>query len=187
MSHMKIATKILEVMLDLADGKDFDKLNDILTKHKLITRTKYELVDKEERVTPQGIVWRFITVSCELTLIDTESDETIVNVALDSVMDKTDRATAKAQERARRSAWTAVLNSISTRIASEIVPEPEPEIIVETPESKLIAEIKALWKWGEAELEPYFVKRRGKPLRELNLPELTVEKQDLESYIRGNR
>ena len=38
MSHMKIAAKILEVMLDLSDGKDFDKLNDILTKHKLITR-----------------------------------------------------------------------------------------------------------------------------------------------------
>jgi len=112
----------------------------------------------------------------------------LLYVAYGSGIDKWDKAISKAQEMARRYAWLAALNisPMSVLVLDDEPIAPEPEIIVETPESKLIAQIKALWKWGETELEPYFIKRRGKPLSELSLPELTVERNDLEGYIRGN-
>lgn len=182
MSHMKIATKILEVIRQIPIEQELGKLNEVLSSQKLISKTKYQIEASRERTTVQGVVWQLATVSCELTIIDAESDEEISCIALGSGVDHRDKAIPMAQMMARRYAWLAVLNIEATKMV-----DVEPEIIVETPESKLIAQIKALWKWGESELEPYFIKRRGKPLSELNLPELTVEKQDLEGYIRGNR
>lgn len=193
MSHMKIASKILEVMKMIPNEQAFGKLNEALIEQKLITKVEYEIKEAKERITAQGVVWQLVTVACELTIIDAESDEILVNVAYGSGMDTNDEAVTKAQRMAWGYVWIAALNiEISKKI--EVPTEgvqavtSEPEFVVETPEGKLIAQIKALWKrdWGEDKLESYFINKRGKALSELNLPELTVEKNDLESYIRGN-
>ena len=191
MSHTKIASKILEVMKAIPDEQSFGKLNETLIAQKLITKTEYEISESKEKITPQGVAWQFVTVSCTLTIIDTESDEILVNIAFGSGVDQGDKAVVSAQKIARRHAWLGTLNIAVTDTVPDVqtVSGPVtdiPEFVVETPESKLIAEIKALWKWGESEMEPYFAKRRGKKLSELNIPELTVERDDLKSYIRGN-
>lgn len=190
MSHTRIASKILEVMKSIPDEQSFSKLNETLIEQKLITKTEYEISESKEKITVQGVVWQLVTVSCQLTIIDTESDEILVNIAFGSGVDQGDKAVTKAQRMAWGYAWISALNikiADKPEVANEGVQAvSEPEFVVETPESKLISEIKALWKWGESELEPYFIKRRGKKLSELNLPELTVERNDLQSYIRGN-
>lgn len=180
MSHMKIASKILEVMKAIPDEQGLGKLNEVLMAQNLIPQTKYRFDESREHITRDGVVLQIMTISCELTIIDTESDEGLTYTALGSGVDTGSLAVVKAQEMAFNRACIGVLNISSTVVVTE------PEIVVETPESKLIAQIKALWKWGDAELEPYFIKRRGKGLGELNLPELTVERNELESYIRGN-
>jgi len=192
MSHMKIASKILEVIRAIPDEQSFGKLNEALLEQKLITQIEYGISESKERTTTQGVVWHLVTVSCKLTIIDAESDETMVNIAFGSGVDQGDKAVAKAATMAWRYAWLGALNIAVDYLAegpsTEAVREvATPEFVVETPESKIIAEIKAMWKWGEADLEPYVFKKRGKGLTEMNLPELTVERNDLEGYIRGNR
>lgn len=191
MSHMKIATKILEVIRQIPDEQAFTKINQALLDQKLITQIEYEIAESKERTTAQGVVWQLVTVSCKLTILDVESDETMVNIAFGSGADQGDKAGAKAMTMAWRYVWLGALNIAVDYLAETPTDGPvqdvvTPEFVVETPESKLIGQIKALWKWGEADLEPYVFKKRGKGLNEMNLPELTVEKQDLESYIRGN-
>ena len=187
MSHMKIATKILEVMKAIpTTGNPFEYINKPLVEQKLIAQTKYEIAESKERTTTQGIVYQIITVSCELTIIDAESDETIVNIALGTGINQGSGAIISAQEMAQRYAWLGALG-VMEQDEPEVYPNViQPEFVVETPESKLIDQIKALWKWGDTELESYFIKKRGKGLSELNLPELTVERNELESYIKGN-
>lgn len=195
MSSMKIATKILEIMRLIPNELSFVKLNEALIDQKLITKVEYSIKESNERITAQGVVWQLVTVACELTIIDTESDEIIVNIAFGTGMDQGDKAITKAQRMAWGYVWIAALNieiSETIKVPAEAAIEglqavpSEPEFVVETPSSKLIAEIKALWKWDTALFEDYFIKRRGKPLSELSLPELTVERNDLQGYIRGN-
>jgi hypothetical protein len=181
MSHMKIASKIHEIMRLIPDEQAFDKFNELLIVQKLIPQTRYKFEESKEHITRDGVVLQIVTVSCELIIIDTESDEGLTYTALGSGVDNGSLAVVKAQEMAFNRACIGVLNISSTVVVVE------PEIIVETPESNLIAEIKALWKWGETELEPYVFKKRGKGLSELSIPELTVERNDLEGYIRGNK
>jgi len=185
MSHTKIAPKILEVIRQIPDEQSFEKLNEALLEQKLITHTEYKIVESRERVATQGIVWQIVTVVCELTIIDTESDEILVNVALGSGVDTGDKAVIKAQRMAWWYAWIAALNiKISTQEGGVQAVTSEPEIIVETPESKLIAHIKALWKWDQALFPDYALQRFKRPIEQLNISELTVLKNELENYGR---
>lgn len=184
MSHMKIATKILEVMKAIpTTGNPFEYINKPLVEQKLIAQTKYEIAESKERTTTQGIMYQLITVSCELTIIDAESDETIVNIALGTGIDQGDKAVAKAQIMARKYAWMAALNIADEDEPGVVVSVPE--FVVETPEGKLVAGITALWRWSPEELITWVTARfKGRPLDQLNLAELSVLKNELENYGR---
>ena len=179
MSHTKIATKILEIMKNIPDEQAFGRLNSILIEQKLIPQMKYEIVKSKERATVQGVAWQIIAVSCSLTIIDTESDEEITYVALGIGMDYGDRAAAMAQVMARRYAWATALNVEVTELEDTV-----PEIIVETPENKIVAGITALWRWSPEELITWVTARFKRPLDQLNLAELSVLKSELENYGR---
>lgn len=185
MSHMKIASKIHEIMRLIPDEQAFDKINEALIEQKLITQTEYKIVEHKEQVTRSGLVLQIVTVSCGLTIIDTESDEAQTNIAHGSGLDAGSSAVDKAQVRARKHAWMATLN-----ITPEDIPFPEvvsePEIIVETPESKLIAHITALWKarWDLTLLQGWIEQRFKKPIEQLNITELSIVKSELENYGR---
>lgn len=182
MSYAKIAGKILEVMKLIPTEQELGKLNEILVAQKLISKSEYEVVGSSERADKQGVLWQIVTVSCRLTIIDIESDEEIVNIALGTGIDSGDSAVVKAQKMARREAWMATLNFMPVNSGVEQVVTPEPEIIVETPESKLIAHITALWKWEPAQLPGWIGQRFKKPLEQLNITELSVVKSELENY-----
>lgn len=180
-----IAGKILEVM------KVIPKIhiNDALIEQKLISKTEYEVTEAKEKTTSQGVVWQFVTVACRLTIIDVESDEVIVNIALGSGMDVGDQAIAKAQVMARKYAWMAAFPIDITDDGIPSVTVPEPEFVGTPPENKIVTEISGLWKskgWDPIELQPYVIKRFGHPLEELNLAEFEVLKTELENYRGGN-
>jgi len=186
---MKIAGKILEVIRQIPNEQELTRLNEVLASQKLIPKAKYQIENSRERTTVQGVVWQLVTVSCELTIIDTESDEEITYIALGSGTDHKDKAVSMAQMMARRYAWLVVLNIMDENLPEvEGVPFPEvlPEIIVETPESKLITHITALWKarWDPALLPGWIEQRFKKPIEQLNITELSVVKSELENYGR---
>lgn len=188
MSHTKIAPKILEIIRQIPNEQSFSKINEALLEQKLITQIEYEISESKERTTTQGVVWQLVTVSCKLTIIDVESDETMVNIALGSGVDQGDKAVAKAATMAWRYAWLGALN-IAIQDAIEAPAEAVqdtvvPEFVVETPESKLIAHIKALWKWDTALFPDYAIQRFKRPIEQLNISELTVLKNELENYGR---
>ena len=184
MSHTKIATKIFEVMNSIPDEQSLNKLSEVLVAQKLITKTEYKIVGSNRATDRNGIIWHFVNVSCELTVIDVESDNTLINIAFGSGIDSGDKAITKAQAMARKHAWMAALN-ITTEDTwiPEVDPEPE-KIIVETPESKLIATIGALWKWDQALFPDYVLQRFKRPIDRLNISELSVLKSELENYGR---
>jgi len=192
LSHTKIAPKILEVMRQIPSVNDLGKLSEVLIEQKLITKVSYEIIDSKERVTARGVTWQLVMVSCKLTIIDFESDEEITYIALGSGMDCGDKAVMKAQRGALWYAWIAALSIEITESASDTEPSgdpdhisnPEPEIIVETPESKLIATIGALWKWDQALFPDYVLQRFKRPIDQLNISELSVLKSELENYGR---
>ena len=183
MSHMKIASKIHEAMKSIPIGYTHKNINECLIAQKLITQTEFKIVESKERTSLNGVVWQVVLVSCQLTIIDTESDETVVNVALGSGTDTGDKAVAKAQMMAREYVWMAAL---SITIGDVPFPEvvTEPEIIVETPESRLIAHINALWRWDPVLYPDYILKRFQRPIDQLNISELSVVKSELENYGR---
>jgi len=185
LSHTKIAPKIIEIMKAIPNEQAFEKLNEALLEQKLISKVEYDIEELKERITSQGVVWQLVTVACELTIIDTESDEILVNVAYGSGMDTSDKAVIMAQRMAWIYAWIAALNiTISEPSVSVQAVTSEPEIIVETPESKLIATIGALWKWDQALFPDYVLQRFKRPIDQLNISELSVLKSELENYGR---
>lgn len=183
MSHMKIAGKILEVMREIPTEQEIGKLNEVLISQKLVTKTEYEIVGSSRATDKNGVIWHFVNVSCHLTIVDVESDEILVNVVFGSGIDSGDKAVTKAQLMARKHAWLAALNITpdAEPVGAQDV-TPEPQIIVETPESKLIEQIQALWKWDTKDFPDWILKRGKKPIEQLNIPELTAIKQELEGY-----
>lgn len=177
MSYMKIAGKILEVMKEIPSELELGKLNEILVAQKLISKSEYEVAGSSERADKQGVLWQIVTVSCRLMIIDVESDEEIVNVALGTGIDSGDKAIVKAQAMARREAWMAMLDI--TQGAQDVT---ESEIIVETPEDKLRAEITALWRWEPAQFPDWINKRVGGPFESADIVRLTAVKNELEGY-----
>lgn len=175
-------TKLLQLMLAIPDEESLEKLNEKLIELKLIPQTKFSTVDHYNITTKNGLVLQYVVVGCDLTITDAETGEIITCSALGEGLSEGAKSMQQAQDKAKKYTWMTLLNiqSLQNRY-----PNDTPQVIVETPESKLIDQIKAIWKWGEAELEPYIAKRRGKPMSELSIPELTVERDELESYLRG--
>lgn len=156
-------------------GTDPSKLNNTLTELKIIPQISFVVENIRQITDRNGVVWHYTTVSCQLALRDTESEDTTNYTALGASTD-----IMKAQEMAREMAWRVALGAMP-----EIVPVIEPEIIVETPESKLITSIKAMWRWKPEELITWVNARfAGRQIVELNVTELTVLENELKGYGR---
>jgi len=174
---MKITQKILEVMKQIPTESELPKLNEVLIGQELVSRSEFEVIHQSERVDKHGVVRLVITVSCRLIIIDTESDDFTVNVALGMGISSGDMAVIKAQEAAREMAWKSALGIRGVDVQSV---GRAPEIVVETPEEKLIAEVRALYRWDLALFDNYFMKRFKKPIEQLNIVELSQIKTEFE-------
>jgi len=165
-----------------------EKINEALLAQKLISKKEYELVESKEKPTAKGAIWQLVTVSCTLTIIDTESDEILVNIAYGSGTDPGDKAVAKAQTMALKYAWIAALN-IPVGDDPEDDPITDTQSFVNTqPEQQLISDITNLWRskgWDDNQLSHYIFQRfGGRTIAQLNLAELGAFKSELESYGR---
>lgn len=69
----------------------------------------YQLIGQEEILTSNGKRMRLTTVSCSLTIIDSESGESVIAGGLGSGTDNLDKAIAKAQTMALKYAWMSTL------------------------------------------------------------------------------
>lgn len=205
MSQSKIASKILEVMKSvnylqkdkenkeqkyayLSTEHALEKINEALLEQKLISKSEYEVTESKEKPTAKGAIWQLVTVSCTLTIIDTESDEILVNVAYGSGTDSGDKAVAKAQTMARKYAWLAALN-IPVGNDPEEDPATDAQSFVNAPpEQQFIFDITNLWRsrgWDDNQLLHYVSQRfAGRTIAQLSLAELAVLKSELESYGR---
>ena len=180
---MCIASKLFDVMKSITNEQDLPKLRESLITQNLIARTEYEIAASSERVDAKGVVWQVVTVSCRLVIIDVESSEEITNVALGSGIDTGVMAVVKAQEIALRRAWmgalwiTSVVEAVSVQDVT-----PEPQIVVETPEEKLRAEIKALWRWEQSQFPDWITKRVGGEFESADIVRLTAVRDELKGY-----
>jgi len=176
---MCVASKLFEVMKLITTEQDFPKLREVLAVQNLVARTEYELTRSSERVDAKGVVWQVVTVSCRLVIIDIESSEEIVNVALGSGIDAGVMAVVNAQEMALKRAWLGALG-ITQEVVQDVAPEPQ--IVVETPEDKLRHEIKALWRWDQAQFPDWITKRVGGEFESADIVRLTAVRDELKGY-----
>ena len=122
----KIAKKFIEVMKDCSHvvkngTNDFhkykyvtaadvlEKVNASLTKHGLASVVATNLLNTKEVTTAKGNKEQLVTVEVTVTLIDSESGETLTLKGLGSGQDPSDKATAKAQTMALKYAYLASL------------------------------------------------------------------------------
>ena len=122
----KIAKKFVEVMRDCshvakngtnsfhqykyATATDvLEKVNASLTKHGLASVVTPNLLSMQQVTTAKGNVEQLATVAVSVTLIDSESGETLTLKGLGSGQDPSDKAVAKAQTMALKYAYLASL------------------------------------------------------------------------------
>ena len=133
----KIAKKFVEVMKDCSHvakngTNDFhrykyataadvlEKVNASLTKHGIASVVTPNLLNMQQVTTAKGNVEQIITVEVSVTLIDSESGETLTLKGLGSGQDPSDKAVAKAQTMALKYCY---INSLA--IATNDDPEAE--------------------------------------------------------------
>ena len=145
----KIAAKLVKVMADCAyiqknGTNDFhrykyataadvlEKVNASLVKHGLAVTAQAELIDLRDVVTLKGNAERLATVKTTLTLIDSESGETITCSGIGSGQDPGDKAAMKACTASIKCAYMLTLamatgddpeadSTVDQRMAGEIV------------------------------------------------------------------
>jgi hypothetical protein len=154
----QIAKKLVQVMADCAylqknGTNDFhrykyataadvlEKVNASLVKHGLAVTAQAELIDLREVTTAKGNVERLATVKTSLTLIDSESGESVSCSGIGSGQDPGDKAAMKACTASLKYAWMTTLtmatgddpeadSGVDQRMAAEParakLPEPPP-------------------------------------------------------------
>ena len=122
----KISSKLVKVMADCAyiqksGTNDFhrykyataadvlEKVNASLVKHGLAVTAQAELIDLREVTTAKGNVERLATVKTTLTLIDSESGESVSCSGIGSGQDPGDKAAMKACTASLKYAWMTTL------------------------------------------------------------------------------
>lgn len=122
----QIAKKLVQVMSDCAylqksGTNDFhrykyataadvlEKVNASLVKHGVAVTAQAELIDLREVTTAKGNVERLATVRTTLTLVDSDSGETMVCSGLGSGQDPGDKASMKACTASLKYAWMMTL------------------------------------------------------------------------------
>ena len=121
-----IAKKLVQVMADCAyvqksGTNDFhrykyatatdvlEKVNASLVKHGVAVTAQAELIDLREVTTAKGNIERLATVRTTLTLVDSDSGETMVCSGLGSGQDPGDKASMKACTASLKYAWLMTL------------------------------------------------------------------------------
>lgn len=90
-----------------------EKVNDSLVKHGLATLVKTEILSSVTEANDKGKMEKFSTVRVNVTLVDSDTGDTMEISAVGSGQDNGDKAVAKAQTMALKYAWMMTLN-IST-------------------------------------------------------------------------
>ena len=122
----KIASKLVKIMADCAyiqksGNNEFhrykyataadvlEKVNASLVKHGLAVTAQAELIDLRDVVTQKGNTERLATMKTTLTLIDSESGETVFCSGIGSGQDPGDKAAMKACTASLKYAWMMTL------------------------------------------------------------------------------
>ena len=153
-----IAKKLVQVMADCAyiqksGTNDFhrykyataadvlEKVNASLVKHGVAVTAQAELIDLREVTTAKGNIERLATVRTTLTLVDSDSGESMVCSGLGSGQDPGDKASMKACTASLKYAWLMTLaiatgddpeadSSVDQRMAEAPKPKlPEPPMV----------------------------------------------------------
>ena len=118
-----------------------EKVNASLVKHGIAVTAQAELIDLREVTTAKGNIERLATVKTSLTLIDSESGESVSCSGIGSGQDPGDKAAMKASTASLKYAWMTTLtmatgddpeadSSVDQRMAvepaKERLPEPPP-------------------------------------------------------------
>ena len=90
-----------------------EKVNAACVDNRVASIVSNKIVEWREATTSKGNKENLVTVEATLTLIDADTGETVVGVALGTGQDPGDKAVAKAQTMAIKYAWMTTLN-IST-------------------------------------------------------------------------
>ena len=148
----QIAKKLVQVMADCAyvqksGTNDFhrykyataadvlEKVNASLVKHGVAVTAQAELIDLREVTTAKGNIERLATVRTTLTLVDSDSGESVVCSGLGSGQDPGDKSSMKACTASLKYAWMMTLamatgddpeadSSVDQRMASD-TPKPK--------------------------------------------------------------
>ena len=152
-----IAKKLVQVMADCAyvqksGTNDFhrykyataadvlEKVNASLVKHGVAVTAQAELIDLREVTTAKGNIERLATVRTTLTLVDSDSGESMVCSGIGSGQDPGDKASMKACTASLKYAWLMTLaiatgddpeadSSVDQRMAEATKPKlPEPPL-----------------------------------------------------------
>lgn len=154
------------------------KVQPALVKSGIIALPTYEVISSEDKMTAKGSVWKLITVSCQLKIIDTETGESDTVSALGSGIDANDKAVAKAQTMAFKYAWWKLLcletgddpeaDPISDK--QQFVNQQQPvqdtrELTIELRSKELMMEIIKMWNfagWDINQVQDYVLKRMNR-------------------------
>lgn len=214
MGNIKIATKLIQVMKACryiskdAENKEqkykyvsaaavLEKVNPALVESLLVSVPKFSVVSEKEKSTARGGIWQLITVECQLTIIDTESGESVTVTSLGTGTDPGDKATSKAQTAALKYAWLTALNietgdepetgpQINQELTGQPQQPPQPPPIPGLPNNPHVNQLLQLCQqlgWDPTMLPRYLENRFGKPADQLIDPELTTMINEFQSYL----
>lgn len=93
----------------VSEGAVLSKIQPLLVEQKLIAVPKFTVICEKEKPTATGALWQFCTVKCEMTIIDSESGESVVVESLGQGVDPNDKGIAKAQTMAQKYSWLKLL------------------------------------------------------------------------------
>ena len=178
------------------------KVEPALVKVGIIALPTYEIVSSEDKMTAKGNLWKLITVSCQLKIIDVETGDYDMVSALGSGIDANDKAVAKAQTMAYKYAWSKTL-CLATGDDPEADPEPDKqqfinqqqpvqnvrELTVELAAKEPMMEIIKMWNfagWDINQMQDYVLKRMNRTSFDGATPsEYSTVMNDLASYMQS--
>ena len=105
-----------------------DRINPACVKLGLATVVNTELLDWREKTTKSGMIWQIVSVRVTVTIIDSESGESLITQGIWGGQDAGDKAFSKAQTQARKYSWMLALN-ISTGEDPEASEETADDVI----------------------------------------------------------
>ena len=113
-----------------------EKVNSSLVKHGVAVTAQAELIDLREVTTAKGNIERLATVRTTLTLVDSDSGESMICSGIGSGQDPGDKASMKACTASLKYAWLMTL-AIATGDDPEADASVDQRMAAETPRPKL--------------------------------------------------